>query len=149
MELVYELKERIYHNQYKVYYPAITPSYYQDDYGTNFPLFEYANNVSVKDLYTNKTLDLYFEVDDQWAHVSRDADIQSIPTSIPQNLSNYRVCPATSRRNLGRKGLFINHVFEYGSFYNRLVPDSIQNWSKKKLTPKLLSKAEVHFGEGL
>lgn len=145
---MYELKERVYHNQYKKFYPASTPSYFGEWYGMNFPKFStWSSKINVRDYYGQKLLDNYYKVGDKWVHVSRVADIKSksAPDALSQHLSHdFHVCPANSRRNFGRQGSFIVHVVEYGSYYHRLVPESSEKWSKNKLGPQVSAVAELY-----
>lgn len=147
-ELVYELKERIYHNQYKTFYPANKPSYAGVHYGRTFPKISASSQkISVRDYYGNALLDNYYKVKDQWMHVSRVADIESrpAPKTLVQHLSHdFRVCPAGSHRNWGRQGSFIVSVIEYGSYYHRLVPELIGKWSKKRISPQIFAEAELY-----
>jgi hypothetical protein len=149
-ELVYELKERIYHNQYKMFAPVSTPSFSEEWYGTYFPKFTSSDGeISVRDFYGKRLLDIYHNVKGEWAQVSRVANIKSRPASkalsmkLPQNV---HTCPANSRRNLGRQGSFIVHAVEYGSYYHRLIPESSDKWTKIKLGPQISAVAEV-YGE--
>lgn len=147
-ELLYELKEKIYHNQYKTSYPATKPSYFGVRYGRNSPkISAWGQNISVRDYYGNALLDYYYKVKEQWAHVSRVADIESrpAPKALARHLSHdFHVCPADSHRNWGRQGSFIISVVEYGTFYHRLIPESTEKWSKKSSSTQILAKAELY-----
>lgn len=146
---MYELRERIHHNQYKKVYPVSTPSYVGEWYGMNFPKFSTSSSkIYVRDYYgPKKLLDNYYKVRDKWVHVSRVADIKSrlAPDALSHHLSHdFQVCPADSHRNSGRQGSFIVHVVEYGSYYHRLVPEPSEQWSKKKLGPQVSAVAELN-----
>ena len=147
-ELVYELRERIYHNQYKAVNVSKLPSYYGEWYGSDFPKFTTWNDkISVRDYYGDKLLDNYYRVQDQWVHMSRVADMKSkpAPAVLSQHLSHdFHMCPANSRRNLDREGSFIVHAVEYGSFYHRLIPETSEKWIKKKLGPQVTAVAELY-----
>lgn len=141
--MIYELKEKIFHNQYRLHIQAQPPSYFGDNYGAHFPIFEvHTSNISVKDIYSEKTLDFYFK-HNEWKHVTRSAYIKSKPANISQLQmdTNFRLCSVNSKRNYGRRGSFIYTVIKYGSFYHRLIPESIEKWSKEKLNFLLSAKA--------
>lgn len=138
-ELVYELKEKIYLNQFKEDETPEPILYYREHYGTNLPIIEKQNlNLSVIDPYTKERLDFFYKKKTRFYNINRVTRIMSKTAQYnsTQHLSDdFRICPANSKRNSGRQGSFINNVFEYGSFYHRLVPESIERWSKEKLTP--------------
>ena len=150
-ELVYELIERIYNNQYKSVLSAQSPTYLGYDYGENLPIITtQLQNISVTEYYERKFLDYYYKIDNNtWAHVTRAADINSQPASlnITKNMTdNSHVCPANSARNVGRQGLFINSAIERHTFYHRLVPTSI---TKRKILPLLSASAEINVDYGM
>lgn len=145
-ELVYELRERIYQNQYKIFSPVNKPS--TNNYGSSLPiLITNDENVTMKDFYSKKALDYYFKMNNEWAHVSRASDIisRAAPKHLTERLfrNNFHVCPASSKRNLGRQGMFINSAIEFGLFYHRLVPKSTKKWSKFHLSHQMIAEAKV------
>ena len=145
------MKERIYNNQYKKIYPAIVPAHFPSDYGAVFPTFEKNDvNISVKEYYTKKELDFFFRVGNDWAHITREADIQSKPSDLTHiQTDDFHICPANSKRNIQQQGSFINHVIEYGTFYHRLIPESILSWKKDRLNPPLTAKAIIRISGNL
>lgn len=150
-ELVYELIERIYNNQYKSVISVLSPTYLGFDYGANLPVIKtQIQNISVMEYYERKFLDYYYKVDNTtWAHVTRAAGIESRPASLntTKNMADtFSVCPANSARNLGRQGSFINSVIERHTFYHRLIPTSV---TKRKIFPLLSTSAEINADYGL
>lgn len=91
--------------------------------------------VLVKDLYTNKPLDFFFRLSppDYWFRLSRAASLESMAMmwNNKRNSGFFTAthsCPINSKRNAGRRGSYINHVIELGSFYHRIIPESIEKW---------------------
>ena len=148
---MYDLKERLYHSQYKMFYPAELPTYIGEQYGKDFPVFAGVpnHNISVHDIYSNKLMDYYFKVEGGWVHVTRAADIASRPAPRDFFAHDFQTCHTNSRRNLGRQGSPIIHAIEYGSYYHQIVPRPGTRWSKKSLTPWMHAEAQVHPDNGL
>lgn len=147
-ELAYEIKERIYHNQYKIVTPVKKPLYSTAIFRGNFPILSVHSdkNVTVKDSYTMETLDYYYKVNNKWAHVSRVADVGSAPAPkhVTQQLPyNSHICPTNSTRNRGRQGMLLSNAIELGSFYHRLVPKSTNTWSQVTLKHQMICEAKV------
>lgn len=149
-ELIYELKEKIYHNQYKAFHSASLPSYYQADYGPEFPIFTtLERQITVEERYGKEYLDSLYRPSKSWIHISRTSEIHSNAVlHSPVVADDSHVCPAKSERNIGRQGSFIDSVIEFGSFYHRLIPESSKIWFKEKLDPQIFAKAEVSLQNG-
>ena len=130
---------------HKIVHPVKKPSDSESIYGSNLIIRN--KIVTVRDLYSNNMLEYYYKMDSgKWAHVSKVADVASkaAPKSMTKQLpSRFHVCAADSMRNIGRQGMFVNNVIEFGTLYHLLIPELKLNHKLSKTTLNLQIIAEA------